>query len=143
MVCLCALHCLHHPLMPSRSPRLTARRRRRHIYGEYVSRRRQGTVLHLRDETIPCDLKILRFAFQILCWELVSKRGGSWILHYVKSAYAITDVPDQVRLFVYISLPLHPEVNPTGPRTHLPAPSLAQRLLLRCRTQHSALLLYI
>ncbi|KAJ3575497.1 hypothetical protein NP233_g1057 [Leucocoprinus birnbaumii] len=33
---------------------------------------------------------------RILCWELVSKRGGSWILHYVKSSYAITDVPDQV-----------------------------------------------
>ena len=33
---------------------------------------------------------------RILCWELVSKRGGSWILHYVKSASAITDVPDQV-----------------------------------------------
>lgn len=33
---------------------------------------------------------------RILCWELVSKRGGSWILHYVKSAYAITDVPDAV-----------------------------------------------
>ncbi|THU77602.1 glycosyltransferase family 2 protein [Dendrothele bispora CBS 962.96] len=33
---------------------------------------------------------------RILCWELVSKRGGSWILHYVKSAYAITDVPDQI-----------------------------------------------
>jgi chitin synthase len=33
---------------------------------------------------------------RILCWELVSKRGGSWILHYVKSAYAITDVPDEV-----------------------------------------------
>ncbi|KAF8313001.1 glycosyltransferase family 2 protein [Clavulina sp. PMI_390] len=33
---------------------------------------------------------------RILCWELVSKRGGSWILHYVKSAYAETDVPDQV-----------------------------------------------
>jgi chitin synthase len=33
---------------------------------------------------------------QILCWELVSKRGGAWILHYVKSAYAVTDVPDQV-----------------------------------------------
>ena len=33
---------------------------------------------------------------RILCWELVSKRGGSWTLHYVKSAYAITDVPDQV-----------------------------------------------
>ncbi|KAJ2918726.1 hypothetical protein MD484_g1699, partial [Candolleomyces efflorescens] len=33
---------------------------------------------------------------RILCWELVSKRGGSWTLHYVKSAYAVTDVPDQV-----------------------------------------------
>ncbi|KAJ3855614.1 glycosyltransferase family 2 protein [Lentinula lateritia] len=33
---------------------------------------------------------------RILCWELVSKRGGSWILHYVKSAYGVTDVPDQV-----------------------------------------------
>ena len=35
---------------------------------------------------------------RILCWELVSKRGQSWILHYVKSAYAVTDVPDQVSL---------------------------------------------
>ncbi|KAI0250489.1 glycosyltransferase family 2 protein [Lactifluus subvellereus] len=33
---------------------------------------------------------------RILCWELVSKRGGSWVLHYVKSAYAVTDTPDQV-----------------------------------------------
>jgi chitin synthase len=33
---------------------------------------------------------------RILCWELVSKRGGSWLLHYVKSAYGVTDVPDQV-----------------------------------------------
>ncbi|KAI5121342.1 hypothetical protein M0805_000650 [Coniferiporia weirii] len=33
---------------------------------------------------------------RILCWELVSKRNGAWILHYVKSAYAVTDVPDQV-----------------------------------------------
>lgn len=33
---------------------------------------------------------------RILCWELVSKRGASWLLHYVKSAYAVTDVPDQV-----------------------------------------------
>lgn len=33
---------------------------------------------------------------RILCWELVSKRGCSWILHYVKSAYVVTDVPDQV-----------------------------------------------
>ncbi|KAH9970285.1 glycosyltransferase family 2 protein [Lactifluus volemus] len=33
---------------------------------------------------------------RILCWELVSKRGGSWVLHYVKSAYGVTDTPDQV-----------------------------------------------
>ncbi|VDB96624.1 unnamed protein product [Peniophora sp. CBMAI 1063] len=33
---------------------------------------------------------------RILCWELVSKRGGAWLLHYVKSAYAVTDTPDQV-----------------------------------------------
>ncbi|KAH0832307.1 glycosyltransferase family 2 protein [Lanmaoa asiatica] len=37
---------------------------------------------------------------RVLCWELVSKRGGSWILHYVKSAYAVTDVPDQVPEFI-------------------------------------------
>ena len=33
---------------------------------------------------------------QILCWELASKRGASWNLHYVKSAYALTAVPDNV-----------------------------------------------
>ncbi|WRT66006.1 uncharacterized protein IL334_002957 [Kwoniella shivajii] len=33
---------------------------------------------------------------RILCWELVSKRQCKWTLHYVKSAYAITDVPDTV-----------------------------------------------
>ena len=53
---------------------------------------------------------------RILCWELVSKRNSSWLLHYVKSAYvrthylscrwtpakdvgdaqAVTDVPDQL-----------------------------------------------
>ncbi|KAH9073611.1 chitin synthase-domain-containing protein [Lactarius deliciosus] len=33
---------------------------------------------------------------RILCWELVSRRSESWVLHYVKSAYAVTDTPDQV-----------------------------------------------
>jgi len=31
---------------------------------------------------------------RILCFELVAKRKASWVLHYVKSAYAVTDVPD-------------------------------------------------
>ncbi|OCH88482.1 glycosyltransferase family 2 protein [Obba rivulosa] len=33
---------------------------------------------------------------RILCWELVTKRAQNWVLHYVKSAYAVTDVPDTV-----------------------------------------------
>lgn len=33
---------------------------------------------------------------RILCWELVSKRNSSWVLHYVKNSFAVTDVPDQV-----------------------------------------------
>ncbi|KAH9011457.1 chitin synthase-domain-containing protein [Lactarius hengduanensis] len=39
-------------------------------------------------------VQILLTEDRILCWELVSKRGGSWVLHYVKSAYAVTDTPD-------------------------------------------------
>ncbi|WFD29765.1 chitin synthase [Malassezia sp. CBS 17886] len=33
---------------------------------------------------------------RILCWELVTKRGEAWLLRYVKTAQAETDVPDQV-----------------------------------------------
>jgi chitin synthase len=33
---------------------------------------------------------------RILCFELVSKRKSSWVLHYVKSAYAETDVPNDI-----------------------------------------------
>ncbi|ORY76991.1 glycosyltransferase family 2 protein [Protomyces lactucae-debilis] len=33
---------------------------------------------------------------RILCYELVAKRNCAWILHYVKSAYAVTDVPDEL-----------------------------------------------
>ncbi|CCM04085.1 uncharacterized protein FIBRA_06244 [Fibroporia radiculosa] len=31
---------------------------------------------------------------RVLCWELVSKRKSAYILHYVKSAYAETDLPE-------------------------------------------------
>ncbi|CAG8557199.1 23792_t:CDS:2 [Dentiscutata erythropus] len=33
---------------------------------------------------------------RILCFELVAKRGNSWLLHYVKSSQAETDVPESV-----------------------------------------------
>ncbi|KAK9236065.1 chitin synthase-domain-containing protein [Lipomyces kononenkoae] len=33
---------------------------------------------------------------RILCFELVAKRGASWVLRYVKSAHAETDVPDRL-----------------------------------------------
>ncbi|KAK9369351.1 chitin synthase-domain-containing protein, partial [Lipomyces kononenkoae] len=33
---------------------------------------------------------------RILCFELVAKRGASWLLRYVKSAHAQTDVPDKL-----------------------------------------------
>jgi chitin synthase len=33
---------------------------------------------------------------RILCFELVTKRNESWVLRYVKSAYAETDVPDNL-----------------------------------------------
>ncbi|GAA5916862.1 hypothetical protein JCM6882_007436, partial [Rhodosporidiobolus microsporus] len=37
---------------------------------------------------------------RILCWELVAKRGDSWVLKYVKAAKGETDVPDTVAEFI-------------------------------------------
>ncbi|KAG0331756.1 Chitin synthase, class 1, partial [Podila humilis] len=37
---------------------------------------------------------------RILCFELVAKRGGQWLLKYVKSATGETDVPDSVPEFI-------------------------------------------
>lgn len=41
---------------------------------------------------------------RILCWELVSKRACKWKLHYVKSAYGITDVPDAVSPYTVVTM---------------------------------------
>jgi len=91
-------------------------------------------------------LTITAIADRILCWELVSKRNSNWILHYVKSASAITDVPDGVSrptlsvveftsAYAYILFP--------GPRVGGPAETMAQRFILRCHTLDSALRLYL
>ncbi|KAJ1565946.1 Chitin synthase, class 2 [Nowakowskiella sp. JEL0078] len=37
---------------------------------------------------------------RILCFELVTKQNSNWTLHYVKNAYADTDVPDTVPEFL-------------------------------------------
>ena len=70
---------------------------------ERISLRRICILLKIEYVTfLACSSSLSSKISQILCWELVSKRGGSWILHYVKSAYAVTDVPDQVRISLYI-----------------------------------------
>ncbi|KAL7664756.1 Chitin synthase [[Candida] zeylanoides] len=37
---------------------------------------------------------------RVLCWELVAKRGESWVLKFVRSATGETDVPDSVAEFL-------------------------------------------
>lgn len=37
---------------------------------------------------------------RVLCFELVAKKRAAWILKYVKSAYATTDVPEEVPEFI-------------------------------------------
>ena len=90
----------------------------------------------------------IKFPLQILCWELVSKRGGSWVLHYVKSAYAVTDVPDQVSVPFVISGLWRPDIDidryrTLGPRVGLSTSSMAQRFFLRRDPQYFPFLLHI
>lgn len=42
---------------------------------------------------------------RILCWELVAKRGSAWILHYQRSAYAVTVSPPLYPTFTF-ALPI-------------------------------------
>ena len=80
---------------------------------------------------------------RILCWELVSKRGGAWILHYVKSAYAVTDVPDQVsRAPARCRFGSQTDVR-SGPGVDLAAAALVERLLLRGHPQYRQVPLHL
>ncbi|KAH8916804.1 glycosyltransferase family 2 protein [Atractiella rhizophila] len=56
----------------------------------------KGEKLHTNADANLWDKNMYLAEDRILCWELVSKRNCGWVLRYVKSAYAITDVPDQV-----------------------------------------------
>lgn len=37
---------------------------------------------------------------RILCFELISRKDSNYVLHYVKKAYADTDVPDTIPEFL-------------------------------------------
>jgi len=50
-----------------------------------------GEKKHVSGDTFSADVYLAED--HILAWEVFSKRGCSWTLHYVKSAYAIQDVP--------------------------------------------------
>ncbi|KZT66387.1 glycosyltransferase family 2 protein [Daedalea quercina L-15889] len=59
----------------------------------------KGEVLHGRDTDIFTSNMYLA-EDRILCFELVAKANSSWILKYVKSAIAETDVPDALPEFI-------------------------------------------
>ena len=81
---------------------------------------------------------------QILCWELVSKRGAAWTLHYVKSAYGVTDTPDQVCYLQLSTLPrtiIEPPL--IGSRVDFSAKAVAERFILRRYPQYFPFPLYL
>jgi len=55
----------------------------------------KGEALHGADAGI-FEANMYLAEDRILCFELVAKRKASWVLHYVKSAYAETDVPESL-----------------------------------------------
>lgn len=69
---------------------------------------------------------------RILCWELVAKRGESWVLKYVKNCTGETDVPGKLALFCYneICVCANRDVR-YCPRIRLATSEMAERRLLR------------
>ncbi|KAI0746001.1 glycosyltransferase family 2 protein [Earliella scabrosa] len=59
----------------------------------------KGEILHGRDTDIFTSNMYLA-EDRILCFELVAKRNSNWILKYVKSAIAETDVPEALPEFI-------------------------------------------
>ncbi|PIL35857.1 hypothetical protein GSI_01517 [Ganoderma sinense ZZ0214-1] len=59
----------------------------------------KGEVLHGRDTDIFTSNMYLA-EDRILCFELVAKRNSNWVLKYVKSAIAETDVPEALPEFI-------------------------------------------
>ncbi|TDL18368.1 glycosyltransferase family 2 protein [Rickenella mellea] len=53
-------------------------------------------ILQSARDTSLITLNVQLEASRVLCWELAYKRGGQWILHYVKSAYAFIEVPRSI-----------------------------------------------
>jgi hypothetical protein len=74
---------------------------------------------------------------RILCFEIVTKRNEGWILKYVKSAKASTDVPTTV--YTHHDRVVQPANQLAASRIHLSTSSLAERLLVRQYTRHCVL----
>jgi chitin synthase len=52
----------------------------------------------MADITVLCSMYLAED--RILCWELVAKRGDSWVLKFVKAAQGETDCPDTITEFI-------------------------------------------
>ena len=78
---------------------------------------------------------------RILCFEIVTKKREAWVLRYVKSAKASTDVPTTVCLCSHPHWFEVPEaVAPLGRRPHWPTPAMAEWFVLcRCTRDHHVL----
>lgn len=50
----------------------------------------KGETLHHSNDTDLWTKNMYLAEDRILCWELVAKRGSAWLLHYQRSAYAVT-----------------------------------------------------
>lgn len=80
---------------------------------------------------------------RVLCWELVSKRRSNYVLHYVRSSYAETDVPDGVaELISQRRRWLNGACRSSSPPHIIRTLISARRLLLRRDTRHRALWLH-
>ncbi|KAF9364660.1 Chitin synthase, class 2 [Mortierella sp. NVP85] len=60
----------------------------------------KGETMHTSDDAGIFESNMYLAEDRILCFELVAKKNEAWLLRYVKSAKAATDVPDNIGEFI-------------------------------------------